>query len=130
MSWFLFAIRYIDGHCADHVPADRPARRIVCGMMRAVDASLKNVTDAYKALGVWEETVVIMSTDNGGQTDTGGNNFPLRGNKATMWEGGVRGVGWVGGGYTPVLRGVVSRAMIHVSDWCVQIYCRSILLSF
>ena len=40
-------------------------------MMRAVDASLKNVTDAYKRLGVWGRTVVIMSTDNGGNTDTG-----------------------------------------------------------
>lgn len=86
-------------------------------MMRAVDDSLRNVTNAYKHLGVWEDTVVIMSTDNGGETDTGGNNFPLRGNKATMWEGGVRGVGWVGGGFAEVLRGTVSDKMIHVSDW-------------
>ena len=86
-------------------------------LMRAVDGSLKNATDAYKSLGVWEGTVVIMSTDNGGETDTGGNNFPLRGNKATMWEGGVQGVGWVSGGFKPVLRAAVSTAMIHVSDW-------------
>jgi arylsulfatase A-like enzyme len=30
--------------------------------------------------------------------------------------GGVRGVGWVGGGLAAVRRGAVSRAMIHVSD--------------
>ena len=66
---------------------------------------------------VWGDTVVIMPTGNGGQTDTGGNSFPLRGSKATMWECGVRGVGWVGGGYTLVLRAAVSTAMTHVSDW-------------
>ena len=82
-----------------------------------VDSSLKNVTDAYKALGIWDSTVVIFSTDNGGNSDTGGSNHPLRGQKATSFEGGVRGVGWVGGGFAPVLRAVVSKDMIHVSDW-------------
>lgn len=108
---------YIDGGCAAAIPRSRPARRVVCGMMRAVDESLANVTNAYKKLGVWSQTVVIFSTDNGGNTDTGGSNHPLRGNKASSWEGGVRGVGWVGGGLTDVLRGAQSRAMIHVSDW-------------
>lgn len=110
-------MHYIDGGCAAAIPRDRPARRIVCGMMRAVDASLANVTAAYKRLGVWDRTVIIMSTDNGGNTDTGGSNAPLRGNKATSYEGGVRGVGWVGGGLVALQRAAVSMAMIHVSDW-------------
>eukprot|EP00666_Eupelagonemidae_sp_cell4sb_P008741 gene8741-9261_t len=83
----------------------------------AVDDSLRNLTAEYRRLGIWEATLVIFSTDNGGNTDTGGSNHPLRGNKATTFEGGVRGVGWVGGGWAPALRGAVSRAMIHVSDW-------------
>lgn len=71
----------------------------------------------YFVLSPHRPVSIIMSTDNGGNTDTGGNNYPLRGNKATSWEGGVRGVGWVGGGLPAVQRRVVSRAMIHVSDW-------------
>eukprot|EP00041_Stephanoeca_diplocostata_P015840 m.304541 g.304541 ORF g.304541 m.304541 type:complete len:230 (+) comp20173_c0_seq11:679-1368(+) len=102
--------------CAS-IPSVNPVRRMLCGMMSAVDDSLRNVTDAYKAMGLWETTVIIFSTDNGGNTDTGGNNAPLRGNKATTFEGGVRGVGWVGGGWTAVLRKATSRALIHVSDW-------------
>eukprot|EP00912_Choanoflagellata_sp_UC4_P000706 UC4_evm3s436 len=110
-------LSYVNGHCSDSISASRPARRIVCGMMRAVDKSLSNLTNTYKELGVWSKTIIIFSTDNGGETDTGGNNFPLRGNKATMWEGGVRGVGFVGGGFPPVNKGSVSKSMIHVSDW-------------
>jgi hypothetical protein len=47
-------LHYVTGFCADNIPIDRPARRIVCGMMRAVDASLANVTEVYKSLGVWK----------------------------------------------------------------------------
>lgn len=75
---------YINGECADAIPLSRPSRRIVCGMMRAVDSSLANVTNAYRRLGVWDSTVIIMSTDNGGNTDTGGSNYPLRGNKVCV----------------------------------------------
>ena len=52
--------RWTAGGCEDGIPADRPSRRIVCGMMQAVDSSLANVTAAYQRLGVWDQTVVIM----------------------------------------------------------------------
>ena len=36
---------------------------------------------------------------------------------ATMWEGGVRGVGFVTGfGLSPAVRGTTSTALLHVSD--------------
>ena len=46
------------------IPETNPTRRMLCGMMRAVDSSVKNMTGAYKRLGLWEQTIVFFSTDN------------------------------------------------------------------
>lgn len=43
------------------VPADYPSRLIYCGMVRAVDESVLNVSKVYKELGIWEDTLFIMS---------------------------------------------------------------------
>jgi hypothetical protein len=47
-------------------------------------------------------------------------NYPLRMGKATNFEGGVRGIGWVAGGANSGLKttgGYENTAMIHVTDW-------------
>lgn len=93
-------------------------RQVLCGMMHAVDEGILNVTDALKATLRWNSTLLIFSTDNGGTGSSAGTNVPLRGQKATMWEGGVRGVGFVTGfGLSAAVRGTTSNALLHVSDW-------------
>ena len=114
--------RLYDGACAELVGPGHPIRQTYCAMVRSLDESVANLTATYKALGIWKDTLVILSTDNGGIPADGGNNFPLRGNKATVFEGGVRGISFVSGaGLSASVRGTISYGMMHVVDWGVTI---------
>ena len=96
-------------------------RRNLSGMVAAMDEAALNVTVALQAAGMWKETLFIFSTDNGGPTNEMASNYPLHGGKGSLWEGGVRGIGFIAGGdlasfgFAGLPR--VSRALMHVSDW-------------
>ena len=38
---------------------------------------------------LYDDTLIIITADNGGETRSGGNNFPLRSQKWSLYEGGV-----------------------------------------
>merc|ERR1711971_144869 len=87
-------------------------------MLHMLDQAVMNVTAALKSRGLWDNTLLVFSADNGGVGQFG-NNHPLRVHKHDPWEGGTRTTAFVSGGFVPTrLRGTNSGAkLVHVSDW-------------
>ena len=87
-----------------------------------VDAYIGRVVDALKAKGMWDDTLLVLSADNGGLAIAdgfgGGNNFPLRGGKISNFEGGVRVNAFATGGFIPpARRGMTEGGFIGIEDW-------------
>lgn len=65
-------------------------RRIFAAMVVEMDEAVGRVLDTLDAAGLADKTWVVFASDNGGDIDFGASNQPLRGEKNTLYEGGIR----------------------------------------
>lgn len=65
-------------------------RRTFAAMVYAVDRGVGELVNALKKNGDYDNTLIVFLSDNGGNTDKGGANYPLKGRKGDTWEGGYR----------------------------------------
>lgn len=107
-------------------------------MVHSLDDAIGRLLDYVDAAGIAENTVIIFASDNGGneyngirETDMEGNEYitaptdggPLRGGKASIYEGGIRTpciVVWPG----LVEPGTVSDERIQTSDFYPTLHAR------
>ncbi|PVD32699.1 hypothetical protein C0Q70_08144 [Pomacea canaliculata] len=54
------------------------------------DQAIGDLRDVLISEGIYNNTIMLTFADNGGPLDGGGSNWPLRGQKSTFWEGGMR----------------------------------------
>jgi arylsulfatase A-like enzyme len=67
-----------------------PKRKTYAGMVYAVDRGVKEIVQTLKDTGQYENTLIVFFSDNGGKPNLGANNYPLRGRKGSVLEGGYR----------------------------------------
>ena len=58
--------------------------------VEAIDWATSVLIHELEKLNLLENTIIVFTSDNGSRNDYGPNNGPLRGTKATTWEGGMR----------------------------------------
>jgi len=67
---------------------------------------------------MWNNTLFLFFSDNGGPAFSTANNFPLRGGKTSYFEGGIRVVSFLSGGYLPQNQSGTTRdGLMHIADW-------------
>jgi arylsulfatase A-like enzyme len=69
---------------------DDKLRREFAAMVMALDDGVGRVMQALRENDLERDTLLIFLTDHGGDPNYGGSNLPLRGTKATLFEGGLR----------------------------------------
>ncbi|XP_025101313.1 arylsulfatase J-like [Pomacea canaliculata] len=91
-------------------------RRTRCAMVYSADEAVGDLRDVLISEGIYNSTTVLLMSDNGGPLEGAGTNWPLRGQKSSLWEGGTRSF--------TVLRSAKLRntnttfkGMIHAVDW-------------
>ena len=65
-------------------------RREFAAMTVNLDDGIGRILKTLKQTNLEEDTLVVFMTDHGGTPVFGGSNLPLRGNKATLFDGGIK----------------------------------------
>lgn len=90
-----------------------------------MDQSVGHIVEFLSDAGMLDNTIIVYSSDNGGvpygNHASRGFNWPLRGAKYTLWEGGIRAAAFL---WSPLLKKSprASDQMMHITDWLPTLY--------
>jgi len=73
-------------------------RTLYCELTLLTDQVVGQMVDSLREHGLYDNTLIVFTADNGGETDLGGSNFPFRGTKGESFEGNTRVIASLAGG--------------------------------
>jgi arylsulfatase A-like enzyme len=135
---FFMYLAYVATHFAIAAPADEvilhkgklaeadasmPLNAAYAAMATRLDRNVGRLIDALDRLGLTRDTLIIFTSDQGATFERGNqgtsaaldSNRPFRGQKRTLWEGGIRVPGlvsWPG----KIPGGTVGTEIVHLTD--------------
>ncbi|GFY48796.1 arylsulfatase B [Trichonephila inaurata madagascariensis] len=102
------------------------SRKTFAGMVAKMDNSVGNVFEALHDKNMLANTIFVFASDNGGETNLNKNgyasNYPLRGKKFTIWEGGIRVPAFIWSPLLQLREPRISNQLMHVTDWLPTLY--------
>ncbi|KAK6619653.1 hypothetical protein RUM43_012410 [Polyplax serrata] len=102
-----------------------PNRRTFAAMVHKLDESVGRIISALEEANMLHNSVILFAADNGaptiGEFPNWGSNYPLRGIKETLWEGGVRSASFI---WSPMIKKTprLSNELMHITDWLPTLY--------
>lgn len=116
----------------DPIAADRkyryianPKRRLYADIVNNLDTSVGKVVKTLQDVRMLENSIVIFMSDNGAQSiglyQNFGSNWPFRGLKFTLHEGGVRNTAVMWSNLLPNKK-YVEKNVVHITDWFPTLY--------
>jgi arylsulfatase A len=135
---FFLYLAYVATHFGIAAPADEVAQHLgkfpeadpelplnatYAAMVTRLDRNIGRLVETLKRLDLSRETLIVFASDHGATFESGNqgtsavldSNRPFRGQKRTLWEGGIRVpavVSWPG----TVPAGVVAHEVVHLTD--------------
>ena len=98
--------------------SSNPARDIYKAMLYDVDIAIDEIVKSLKDTNLYNDTIIVVTSDNGGAISHGASNYPLRGTKGTLFEGGTRVPTFLlGPPHLLPRQQEVSQVLVHISDW-------------
>ena len=90
-------------------------RKHLAAMIYKVDEGIGKIVEQLKKFDMYERTILVVASDNGGVL-TQSTNFPFRSGKRHLLEGGIRSGAFV---HSPLLEkiGYSNAGVFHIVDW-------------
>jgi leishmanolysin-like peptidase len=98
--------------------------KVMGAMVTELDYGVGNVTAALQAqhTNSGRDWLMLLAADNGGPINIASANYPYRGGKHTMWDGGLRVVAFLSGSLIPATRrGTEWTGLACHADWFATI---------